>query len=618
LLLGVLLAVLTCAAFGSAFRAGFVWDDDQHIVSNANLRDGEGLWRIWFDPGSSPQYYPLAHSSWWMEYHLWGLDPRGYHAVNVALQVINVLLLWRLLARLGAPGAWFGALLFGIHPLQVETVAWLMERKNLLSCSFYLLSFLALLPLLERRAGEKDSELAGRGKVEARYGLGLALFLCALLSKSVAATLPAAFLLVAWWKNPALLRRWRLWARMLPFFAAGIISGLYTAYLERAHVGAAGAEFQFSPMDRVYIAGRALWAYLDKLVWPHPLMLFYPRWDLPAGVWQMLFPVAFAALLAGLWLGRGRIGRGPLTAMLFFAGTLFPALGFINIFPMRYSFVADHFQYMACIGPLALIAGGMAWLASHRPAARPWMMGLGAAIVVVLIPVSNSRGAVYRDASTLYADLVGKNPGLWAGHALLGQEELNRGEYARAVVEFERAVQLAPVAGAGQGAGRARADSQEGLANALLGAGNPERARVLLEELVRQDQALPAGSRERGGRAALYNDLANVMVVLKRPSEAAGYYREAIARDPGFAEAHYNLGDLLAAGGQSVDAAREYLTALELRPEWPEAALKAGAALADSGRLPEALRYFERAAALRPGWASAERAVASARAALGR
>ena len=463
----ILLICVTLAAFSSTFRAGFVWDDDQHILQNFNLRDTEGLARIWFVPSSSPQYYPMAHSSWWLEYQLWGLAPAGYHVDNVLLQVLNGLLLWVLLRRLRIPGAWFAAALFAVHPLQVETVAWIMERKNLLSCTFYLLSFLALMRFF--------SVGFTRPKIPVRkiyYAMGVLCFILALLSKSVAATLPAAFLLIVWWQEGRLSRKH--WLGMLPLFVLGIASGVFTAYLEWTRVGANGSEYAFSTLGRFLIAGRAAWTYAYKLVWPHPLMLFYPRWAVDAGaIAQYAFLAGVIGVLGTLWWKRKAWGTGPLVVVLFFLGTLFPALGFLNVFPMRYSFVADHFQYMACISLFTLVAAGLAKAADKWPRLRASIVIFQGCWIAALVALTFFRGFAFQDAKALYEDLVRKNPESYAGHALLGREFMRQADFSDALVQFAQAKELRPDL----------LDNWEMLGNTLLANGRVDEALKTLEYL---------------------------------------------------------------------------------------------------------------------------------------
>jgi hypothetical protein len=264
------LLVLVLLAYTPALDAGFVWDDDDYVTANVTLRSVTGLARIWVEPGAVPQYYPMAFTSLWLDYRLWGMRPFGYHLVNVLLHGLNAVLLWRLLVMLAVPGAWLAAAVFAVHPVHVESVAWVTERKNVLSGAFYLGAFLAYLRFAPP-GGRGAGPVAWRA-----YAAALALFVLAMLSKTVTCTLPAALLIVLWWKRPRLAARDVL--PLLPFFALGLGLSLVTIWMEKHHVGAQGADWALSAVDRCLIAARALWFYLGKLVWPAPLVFNYPRW----------------------------------------------------------------------------------------------------------------------------------------------------------------------------------------------------------------------------------------------------------------------------------------------------------------------------------------------------
>ena len=328
---------MTVLAYLPTLRNGFIWDDDQYITGDATLRSLDGLRRIWLEPGAVPQYYPLTFTTFWIQYHLGGAQPFGYHLVNVLLHSAGVVLLFLVLRRLRLPGAWMAAAIFAIHPMQVESVAWATERKNLLAGLFFFAAFLAYLQA--EPADDADSPARIRWRP---YLASLGLFAGALLSKSVACSLPAVLLLVIWWRRGNVGRRTAL--RLAPMFAVGIAMAAMTVWMERHHVGAQGREFALSFLDRCLIAGRALWFYAQTLLWPHRLTFIYPRWSINAHIWwQYLFPVAALAVIVGLYAARERFGRGPLVATLCYVGSLAPALGFIDVYPMRYSFVADHF-----------------------------------------------------------------------------------------------------------------------------------------------------------------------------------------------------------------------------------------------------------------------------------
>src|SRR5262245_14207711 len=345
----IALVIVTFAAYGPSLANGYIWDDDDYVTENLVLRSPTGIFDVW-RPKTTPQYYPLVFVTFWCEYRLWGLHPLGYHVVNVALHAGSALLFWWTLRRLGLPGAWLAAGLFALHPVQVESVAWITERKNVLSLLFYLAALNAWLGV--RNDPTKRTNWAA-------YAATIVLFACALLSKTVACSLPAAILVIEWWRRGRVELRTLLLT--LPLFVLGLALAAVTVIIERDHVGAGALDFGLSRLDRVVLAGHIVWFYLGKLLWPWELIFIYPRWTISAhDAMQWACPGGLIVLLGVLWMLRGRIGRGPLAAALLFGGTLVPALGFIDVYPMRYSWVADHFQYHATLAPLALIAAVLA------------------------------------------------------------------------------------------------------------------------------------------------------------------------------------------------------------------------------------------------------------------
>jgi len=494
-------------AYGPALRGDFVWDDNDYVSNNPTLQSAEGLRAIWFDPTATPQYYPLVHSSYWLEYHLWGLDPLGYHLINVALHLISVFLLWRILRFLHVRGAALIAAIFAMHPVQVESVAWITERKNVLSGVFYLSAMLIYLPL----ALEPDSRPTAR-QWWWKYGTVCSLFLLALVSKTVTASLPAALLLLVAWKRGR--GRWADVWPLLPLAIVGVAGGMVTVWLERHHVGAQGIDWQLSPMQRVVIAGRALWFYAAKLVWPSSLSFIYPRWRIdPTDPWQLVYPTGVLAAIASLWFARRRIGTGPLVAVLLFAGTLFPALGFFDTFPMRYSFVADHFQYLASIALIAIIVGGVSFLIREWPPERLRLASAAAvAVVLVLAALTWRQSHAYRNHEALWEDTIQKDPESWMGHTSLGALLGQRGAVAEAENHYREAVRL-----------------------------NPDFAIA---------------------RANLAGLLANQ----GRFDEAITHYREAVRLDPHSVDAHVSLARALLLNGQPHEAAKWSRVVVE---RWP-------------------------------------------------
>ncbi len=356
MLLGVVGILLAAAiAYIPAYSAGYIWDDDAYIVNNTVIQRPEGLKEIWTSLTVTPQFYPAVFTTFWVEHRLWGLEPAGYHAVNVGIHGIASVLVWLVLRRLGLRGAWVAGLVFAVHPVHVESVAWVTERKNTLSGMFYLMALLAYL-----RAFDIPRRLAaprGMGFTAGWYAVSVGLFVLALLSKTITCSLPAVIVLILWWKRPVW--RWRELIPTLPMFALGLAAARLTVWVEQHHVGAKDLELGLTPAGRVLIAGRAVWFYLGKLVWPTDLTFIYEKWVIDPGVWwQWVYPAGVVAVLAGLWVMRGRIGKGPLVAGLCFCGTLVPALGFVDVYPMRYSWVADHFQYLASVAVVGAVLNG--------------------------------------------------------------------------------------------------------------------------------------------------------------------------------------------------------------------------------------------------------------------
>jgi tetratricopeptide (TPR) repeat protein len=541
-----LVAIVVIVYLRVIFTAGWIWDDPQYIIGNPVLRTWRGLLAIWIHPTSIPQYYPLVHTTFWIEYHLVGLHPWLYHVDNVLLHALGAVLLWRLLERLNVPAAWLAAGIFAVHPVQLESVAWATERKNVLSLVLYFLSFHAYLSFLH-------------GSHTKCYALSLICFVAALLSKSVTCSLPAAILLVIYWQTGRI--RWKdIWP-LVPFFVIGAGMAFVTARIEKEHVGATGAEWAFTFSHRCLIAGRALWFYANKLIYPHPLVFIYPRWTdmtFAQRPWLVLFPLSAVCAIVTLWILRSRIGRGPLIAVLLFSGTLLPALGFINLYPMRYSFVADHFQYHACIALIILAAAGLRrihWLAS-------------AAILVILSCLTWAQAPVYQNQMALWSDVVKKNPTSWMAWGNLGDEYAdlsNQTDLPQDVRDKDRAeakncysmlYQLAP--------NQPIAHWKWGIVKELDGDLDGAQAEFLKSLNLAPDFTL------------VMNSMGLLLAQEGKPEQAIDYYRRAISLDPGYAEVRVNYGNLLLDQGDNEGALQQYLQAAAQRPDHVEAQFKAG------------------------------------------
>ena len=589
------LFLLTLLAYLPALGNGFVWDDDDYVTANETLRSLAGLGRIWLEPGAVPQYYPLTFTSLWLNYQIGGTAPFGYHLVNVLLHATSAVLLWRVLHALAVPGALLAAALFAVHPVHVESVAWATERKNTLSGVLYLASMLAYLRFAGFGGARGDrSPTADTGRV-ATWALALALFLLGLLAKTVVCTLPAALLLLLWWKRERVSARDVAW--LVPFFVLGAALALVTVRMESGHVGAVGRDWDLSFVERTLIAGRAVWFYLGKLAWPSPLIFIYPRWEIDAGVWwQYAFPAAAAVLAVLLFVARERVGRGPLVAWLFFVATLGPALGYMNVFPMRYSFVADHFQYLASLGPIVL-ASAVATVAARRAGegvrrAAPFA---AAALVALLGVLAARQSLAYRDLPTLWTDTLAKNPGAWMAHNNLGLLRFAEGRPEEAMAHYRAAIAAKPD----------DAFARNNLGRTLASLGRMDEAIATLDEAVRLEP----------GNAEAWSNLGNALAARGRHDDARAAYQRAIAARPAYADPYGNLGNVLLLTGRRDEAIAAYRRAVELDPRFADVRRNLAIALLQEGRFDEAEAQLVAALELRPGWGEAAATLADVRAA---
>ncbi|MGC4073585.1 MAG: tetratricopeptide repeat protein [Nibricoccus sp.] len=569
-LCGLLLIAAVIFAYQPAWKAGFIWDDDDYVTNNPLLTAPDGLQRIWFSTDSPSQYFPLVYTSFRLEHSLWGLNSTGYHWVNILLHAVNALLVWRLLSRLHVPGAWLGAALFALHPMQVESVAWISELKNVQSLFFFLLSLLAWIEFVEERRGF------------GAYALSLLFCALALLSKTTACTLPAALVLVLWFRRKPV-NRARVF-QILPYVAMGIAMGAVSMWWERHHQGTHGEIYAMSWLDRLLVATRASWFYLGKLLWPADLTFNYPLWKIDAGN-----PLAYGWLIAGLTLcaaiyfARRAAGRGVETATVFFIAMLSPLLGFIMLYTFKYTFVADHYAYVAVIGPVALAAAALTWALREKPV---WLRAiLGGALVLALASLTWRQSRMYHDLETLWRTTIARNPDSYMGHNNLGAILLGKGQIDDAITHFERALKILPDHGNAHG----------NLANALLQKGRIDEALVHFQRAVEVEP----------GVAKAHSDLSFGLLQKGQLDEAAAHARKALELQPGFAEAHNTLGWCLLHQGRHPEATRHFNEALRLQPGSADTHYNLGTALLHQGQNAQAITHYQRALELRPGFAKA-------------
>jgi tetratricopeptide (TPR) repeat protein len=572
--LGALLSVLVFAAYQPALQGGLLWDDAAHVTKPA-LRTLHGLWRIWFDLGATQQYYPLLHSAFWFEHRLWGDAVAGYHQVNLGLHVASAFLVVAIMRKLALPGAWLAGFVFALHPVCVESVAWISEQKNTLSTAFYLGSALAYLHF-------------DRERRRSWYFAALGLFGLALLSKSVTATLPAALLVVFWWQRGSL--SWRRDVQpLIPWFVLGIAAGWFTSWVER-RLGAEGLDFSLNLTQRFLIAGRVVWFYAAKLIWPANLIFVYPRWDVnPAAPWQYLFPLGAIAFMAVLWRLRAW-SRAPLAGALFFIGTLFPVLGFLNIYPFLFSYVADHFQYLASLGLIIPLASGFTVVVGRISPASRWLTPMLGGILVVTLGLLTSRQAgTYRDAETLYRTTLARNPQCWMAHNNLGIILTERPDgLGEAISEYKEALKNRP----------SYAEAHENLGNAYLGMDTPGH----LDEAVSEYEA---ALKIAPGSEQAHNNLGLALSQIPgRLPDALAEYQAALRIKPDFVEAHNNLGNAFLdtdTPGHLEAAASEYETVLKYEPDSVQGHNNLGLVYSKiPGRLPDAISEYEAALRINP------------------
>lgn len=550
--------VLSIGAFGRALNGGMLWDDRLMISDNTTLRTAEGLKAIWTSPGATFQYYPLTYTSFWWEYRLWADAPFGYRCISLLLHAAAALLLWRLLTGLAARGALVAALLWCVHPVQVESVSWIAERKTVLSGLFYWASLALLWPAFS--AGSN----AWRQR---RTWLGALSFIAALLAKTSAVTLPALLLVLIWMKHGRVTRAIAL--QTLPLFGAAAALSAMTIAVERQLTLTAHTLHALTAIDRVAIAGTGLWHYTLKAMFPWPLMAIYPR--MAPTVWGVVLFAAWLLIPLALLRGRGTIGRAPAAAAVAFAILLAPTLGFVDFGFMQASWVADRFLYLPCAALIALVVHA---LAGRVP------RGAAMALLAICCLLSAQRAGVFANEIALWNDTLKKNPSAWMAHVQLAFAALRSGQTDLAIQQMRSAEKLQP-------------DSdvvQHRLGVALLRAGRSGEALVHLDRAV----TLSAGNLEAR------NDRANVWADSGRLDAAIAEYERLLQLAPPRAETLTNLGNALMRAKRGDEAAQRYSQATLLDPGYAAGWNGRGALLLSQGRFDEALVAFSQAAALVP------------------
>ena len=580
-LLGLLVFAGTLLAYWPALHGGFLWDDDVHLTANATIVGPLGFKEIWTT--SAAVYYPLTLTSFWLQHLLWGLNPLPYHLVSISAHAASAILLWRVLEHLKVRNSWFGAALWALHPVQVESVAWITELKNTQSCVFYLL---AILFFLKWQASSGSS----RRHVGWNYAIAVMAAIFAILSKTSTVMLPVVLGLCWWWKDGQW--RWRNTLWLAPFLLISAGAGTWTIWEQQNHSGALGPEWAQSWPERVVIAGRIVWFYFGKLFLPHPLIFIYPRWSFDSTQLTEYLP-ALGAGTGLLLLFRYRSGplRPVFFSLAYFVVSLFPVSGFFSVYFFRYSFVADHFQYLAAIGPLALAMAGIPVLLGFADKRNRFLAPALCSIILVSCAVlSRQQSSVYATPLTLWRDTLAKNPNAWMAHTNLGVELDEQGRTAEAVAEYQAAIGINPN----------DAGARNNLAARLAQIGRePEAVREW-------EQALRIQPRS----AQTHTNLAFALAHLDRMEEAFDHWEKALDIQPDLLDAHYDFGVALAQSGRFTQAIEHYEKALRLKPDFADAHYRLAQALKHEGRFEAAISHQRKALELDPRSLVAQNALA--------
>jgi tetratricopeptide (TPR) repeat protein len=551
-LLGCIVIAGACfVAYSPAVRGPFLWDDNKYVVNNPLLSAPDGLQRIWFSTDVPSQYFPLVYTTLRFEYHLWRLNPIGYHIDNISLHVISALLLWFILRRLSVPVAFVAAAAFALHPINVESVAWITQRKNTLMLVFALLSVLFYIESVLRSRTASRSALL--------YVFSLLCFALSLFSKTTACVLPLVLVLILWLKEIPLNKRRFL--QVVPYFVLGLAMGLLTMWWEHYRQGVALIDLGLSFLDRMLIATRAIWFYAGKIFWPFNFAFSYPRWEINAAdPTQYIWLIACLLAAGGLYLFGKRFGRGPIAAALFFVIVLFPMLGFFQLYTFIYSWTADHYAYPATIGLITLAVGIGGRLLGRLGKNAQIAKVVAAAIILLAMGVLTwRRAALYAAPELIWRDTLAKNPDSWLAHNNLGQVLLLQGNLDEAIFHITRSL-----------------------------------------ELVKETPIFHPHD-----IAAAHFNLALAYREKKKYEDAIEQLEQTLKIDPGDAEAHYELADLLESQGRLDESAEQFEQTLRIDPNVAMLHNRLAGVLLKQGNVSGAIAHLHRALDIEPDYVSA-------------
>ena len=573
LLLQASVIVLTgCWVFSPAIHGGWLWDDQAEILQNPDLRDSSGICKIWVDPAGY-DYLPLKTTVQWAQWQLWrDRSTTGYHLTSVGLHLLGALLVWRLLRKLGLRLAWLGGLLFAVHPVVVESVAWIAELKNTLSLPPLLLAMCAWLDYDERRQWPD-------------YLRALLLFLAAMLCKSSVVMLPGILLLHAWWKRGRI--AWRDVKASAAFFVVSLVLGLVTVWFQQQRSIGTGDLPVGGILSRLAGAGLAVSFYFSKCVLPVELLPVYPRWVVdPPSPLQFLPWLVLGAVLGWLWSRRAARGRHALLGAGFFLVNLVPVLGLVKMSYQYISWVADHFVYLPLIGVIGLaVAGAGEMVDRQERSRRAYIFGTIAVVCVLLAVQSHRYAGVFRNEEALWTYTVQHNPQALVAQTNLAKVLVDAGRVPEGIAHYEAALRIDP----------RNPTAHANLGNVLIQSGR-------LAEGIAHEEAVV---RLKPDYASAYSNLGNAYLQSGRLAEAIAHYEQALRLDPGNPVTHTNLGIALLQSGRVPEAIAQHEQALRLQPGFADAHLNLGNALAQAGRKTEAIPHYQEAVRIRPDDAGA-------------
>jgi len=569
LILGIVLAATTFVAYMPAWNGGLLWDDDAVITAPA-LQSADGLARIWTHLGATQQYYPLLHSVSWIEYHLWGDSMTVYHLITILLHILSALLLLATLRSLRISGVWLATFIFALHPVQVESVAWITEIKNTLSAVFF---FAAAFTYL-KWADLNSCKIAPK-KNYGGYLLALTLFILGLTSKTAIVTFPGAMLAILWWKRGHLSFK-RDILPLIPLCVIGAGFAYITMHVEHINIGAESRYFDYTIIERCIISGKQVWFYLGKIFWPSNLIFIFPQLTVDQSAWQQyLYPLATLGLGATLWAIR-RHSRAPFAAYLFYLAMLFPVLGFFNQYGFRFSFVACHWVYLPIIGPIVLFAAATDRVLKQLSKKNARLMQAAlVALVAVLAVLSWQQSRNYTNSETLYRSILQDNNACWMAYNNLGILLQKTGRTEEAIDHFRAALAFFPDYSA----------AHYNLANALRETGHIDEA---IAHFQRALEIHP-------NNATTHLHFGDALMQAGRDIEGIAEYTIALQLNPGLTGAHYNLGCALFRAGRLQEAITELQAALNFNPDDMAVLNILHTALVKEGRFSDAILIDRRA-----------------------